>query len=61
MRNRKTILRILWVLIALIAIASVALYFTMPEWKGFFFVCAGGVLIINLLISMFFINRNFKD
>lgn len=61
MRNRKIILRILGILIVLIAIASVVLYFTMPNWKGLFFVCAGGVLIINLLISMFFIHRNFKD
>ena len=61
MRNRKTIILILWILIGIIAVVATMLYFTMPQWKGFFFACAGGVLIINLLVSMFFVHKNFKD
>lgn len=61
MAKRKTILTVLWVIIAGIAAASVITLIIFPQWKGFFFAGMGGFLILNLLLSMFFIKKNFKD
>ena len=55
MNKQKTILTILWILIALVTAASV------PQWKGIFFAGMGGFLILNLLISMFFIRKNLRN
>lgn len=61
MNKQKTALTILWILIALIAAASVTSLIIFPQWKGIFFAGMGGFLILNLLISMFFIRKNFRN
>ncbi len=61
MTKRKTILTILWVIIGAIAAASVASLLIFPQWKGVFLAGMGGFLILNMLLSMFFIKKNFKD
>ena len=61
MNKRKTILTLLWILIALIAAGSMASLILFPQWKGIFFASMGGFLILNLLLSMFFIRKNFRN
>ena len=61
MATRKTILTVLWVFIAAIAAASVTALVIFPQWEGIFLAGMGGFLILNLLLSMFFIKRNLKD
>ncbi|MCE5177594.1 MAG: hypothetical protein LLF81_00425 [Porphyromonadaceae bacterium] len=61
MAKRKTILTVLWVIIGAIAAASVAALILFPQWKGVFLAGMGGFLILNMLLSMFFIKKNFKD
>lgn len=61
MAKRKTILTVLWVIIGAVAAASVAALILFPQWKGIFSAGMGGFLILNMLLSMFFIRKNFKD
>lgn len=61
MSRKKKVIRVLYILIGLIAAASVYFYFTLPEWKAFFIASSGGVLILNLVFAIFFIKRNFKN
>lgn len=61
MSKKKTILIVLWVIIALIAIASVVSLIVFPRWKAFFLAGSGAFLILNLFLSLFFIRKNFKD
>ncbi len=61
MNRQKTIITILWILIALIAAGSVASLILFPQWKGLFFAGTGGFLILNLLLSMFFIRKNLRN
>lgn len=61
MNKQKIVLTILWILIALVATASVMSLIIFPQWKGIFFAGMGGFLILNLLISMFFIRKNFRN
>ncbi len=61
MAKRKTILTVLWVIIGAITAASVAALILFPQWKGVFLAGMGGFLILNMLLSMFFIKKNFKD
>ena len=61
MNRKKKITRVLYVLIGLIAIATLYFYFTSPEWKAFFYAGIGILLILNLAFAIFFIKRNFKD
>jgi len=63
MKKKQIILRIIFVLMAIIAIASVITYFVLVkdrEWTAFFAACCGGVLIVNLIIMAIFVQRNFK-
>ncbi|WP_148038870.1 hypothetical protein [Proteiniphilum sp. X52] len=61
MSKKKTILTVMWVIIALIAVASVISLIVFPRWKGFFLAGSGAFLILNLLLSLFFIGKNFKE
>ena len=61
MINKKKIIKILWITIAVIGIASIASIIVFPQWKGIFFAGSGGFLILNILIAMFFINQNYKN
>ena len=61
MKGKKIILRILLVLIALIVVASLYFYSTLPHWKGVYIRRVGLFLTINLLIIAFLstkISRN---
>ena len=60
MDKKKKIIRVLYIVIALIALASLYFYFTMPEWKALFFAGSGILLMLNLVFAVFFIKRNFK-
>ncbi|NLI99673.1 MAG: hypothetical protein GX371_00765 [Bacteroidales bacterium] len=61
MAKKKTVLTIMWIVIAIIALAAIASLIIFPRWKGMFLAGSGGFLILNLLLSMFFIHRNFKN
>lgn len=61
MSKKKTIITVLWVIIALIAVASVVCLVVFPKWKGLFLAGSGAFLILNFLLSMLFIKKNFKD
>lgn len=55
---------VLSTLAALILITTLVLYFIYkPEkpWVAFYIACCGGVLIINLTLSVGFVYKNFKD
>ena len=62
--KKRRFLGIIGALMGVIFVATVAVYFYYkPDkpWFAFFIACCGGVLIVNLIISMLFINKNFKD
>ncbi len=61
MGSKKTILTVLWVIIAVIAVAAIVCLIVLPKWKGIFLAGCGGFLILNILLSMFFIQKNFKN
>lgn len=61
MSKKKTLFKVLWIIIAVLAIASVGSFIVFPQWKGIFFAGSGGFLILNILIAMFFINQNYKN
>ncbi|GEM_PF-2098431 len=64
MNAKKTIIRILTILAILIAVAVAYFYFTLspntPN-KALLIAGAGGFLILNLLIGIFFIKRNMRS
>jgi len=63
MNRRKAFITVIVTLIVIIAIASVILYFVIaPDkpWMAFFVACCGGVLVLNLLLSLFLVMKNFK-
>ena len=60
---RQTILRVIYVLIAIIAIASVIAYFVLVKdrkWMAFYIACCGGLMIVNLIIVIIFVRKNLK-
>ena len=62
--RKKKILWTIGVIIGVIAMTTVAVYLIYKPakpWFAFFMACCGGVLIANLIISMLFIYKNFKD
>ena len=63
MSKKQIILRIIYVLIASIAIASLIAYFVLVrdrEWLAFYVACCGGLLIVNLFIIIVFVRKNVK-
>ncbi|MDR0757029.1 MAG: hypothetical protein LBF85_04190 [Tannerella sp.] len=63
MKKKNVMQRIILIMIALIAISAGVSYFILePEkpWLAFYAACCGGVLIINLVIMLIFIRKNFK-
>jgi len=61
---KRTIIRILLILIALLIITATILYFIYePDrpWFAFYLVCCAGVLVVNLIAIIFLVNKNFKD
>lgn len=61
MSQKKKIIKVLWIIIAVLATASIVSLIVFPHWKGLFFAGSGGFLILNILIAMFFINQNYKS
>jgi len=65
MKKRKIILRVLLILIVIIAIGSTIIYFVYESqnkpWKAFYVACCGGILIVNLIISMIFVYKNIRQ
>lgn len=63
-KKKKIVLIILVSITALIVIVSVIGYFLLNEekpWMAFYIACCGGVLTINLLASIFLVNKNMKN
>lgn len=64
MNTKKTIIRILTILTIIIAVAVGYFYFTLSPStpnKALLIAGAGGFLILNLLIGIFFIKRNMRN
>jgi len=64
MSKRQIILRVIYVLMAIIAIATVIAYFVLVrdrEWLAFYVACCGGLLIVNLIIIALFVRKNIKQ
>ena len=61
MATKKQIFTVLWIVIAVIAAASIVCLIALPRWKGVFLAGGGGFLIVNIFISMFFIQNNYRD
>lgn len=61
MSKKKIIINVLWIIIALIVIASVVSLLIFPQWKGLFLAGSGAFLILNLFLSLFFVKKNFKE
>jgi len=63
-RMKRKIIFILLIIIALVIISAVISYFIYERekpWLAFYIACCAGVLVVNLIIVGFFINKNFKD
>ncbi|MDR0573663.1 MAG: hypothetical protein LBG96_06465 [Tannerella sp.] len=61
---KKKVVKTLLILIAFIAMATaIACFIYIPDkpWLAFYIACCGGVLIANLIISVIFASKNFKD
>jgi len=61
---KRKIIRILLTIIALIVIAAIVAYFIYERekpWMAFYIAFGAGVLVLNLLFSVYFIRKNFKD
>ena len=61
MATKKQIFTAMWAIIVVIAIASMVCLIVLPKWKGIFLASGGGFLIVNIFISMFFIQNNYRD
>ena len=61
MATKKQIFKVLWIIIGVIAVASVVCLIMFPDIKGVFLAGGGGFLILNIFISMFFIQSNYRD
>jgi len=62
--KRTKVIKVLLTIIVLISIATVTAYFIYaPEkpWIAFYIACCGGVLVVNLIISIIFVSKNFRD
>jgi zinc transporter ZupT len=62
--KKKIVVRVLIGLIIILVIASVIAYFvlrTERPWMAFFFACCGGVLVLNILLTLYLVNKNFRN
>jgi len=60
MTTKDKILRTLWILIAVIVVAAIVCLLVFERWKGIFLAGCGGFLVLNVLVSIFLIKRNFR-
>lgn len=56
----KTVLKVLWILIGVIALAAIISLIALPKWKGIFVAGSAGFLILNLLLILLFVKQNNK-
>lgn len=64
MKRRKIFMSVIVGLLIVISIATVVFYFILADekpWMAFYVACCGGVLIVNLLFSLFLVHKNFKN
>jgi len=61
--KKKRIIQVLLVIIALVVVATIVAYFIYADrpWMSFYIACCGGVFVVNLIISLIFVHKNFKD
>ncbi|MDR1380251.1 MAG: hypothetical protein LBJ47_02105 [Tannerella sp.] len=62
--KKKKVLHVLLFVVVFILITTIVAYFAykpVNEWLAFYIACCGGVLVVNLVISMIFVNKNFRD
>ena len=62
--GRTKVIKILLAIIVIISIATVVTYFIYAkekQWVAFYIACCGGVLVVNLILSIIFVNKNFRD
>ncbi|MCD7936335.1 MAG: hypothetical protein LUG98_05705 [Tannerellaceae bacterium] len=63
MSKRTLMLRIVTGLIIITVAGTGIAWFILKEekpWLAFYVACCGGVLVLNFLVSLFLINKNFK-
>lgn len=62
--NKKKIIRLLWAVIGIVVLFSGISYFyyvgNMPN-LALFCVTAGGVIVLNLILAIILVNKNFKE
>jgi len=61
MKQKKIALIVLWFIVGILTAGSIYFYITLPHWKGIYIGGMGAFLIVNLLVAIFFINKNFKS
>ncbi|MDR3250208.1 MAG: hypothetical protein LBT42_00890 [Tannerella sp.] len=62
--KKKRVIKALSAAVAMIVIATVVAYFmyeTEKPWMALYIACCGGVLVVNLIISIIFVNKNLGD
>jgi len=60
MTTKDKILRALWILIAVIVVAAIVCLLVFRNGTGIFLAVCGGFLVLNVLVSVFLIKRNFR-
>ncbi|HBJ76981.1 MAG TPA: hypothetical protein DDY68_04040 [Porphyromonadaceae bacterium] len=55
--NKQRWIHILLMLISALIISSIVVYFYVGGAKGLFFSAMGGVLVLNLVFSLFFVQK----
>ena len=61
MTTKDIILRVLWILIAVIVVASIVCLFILEKWTGIFVAGCGVFLVLNVLFSIVLIKKNIRD
>ena len=64
MSRKKTIIRVFAILIAITVIATIVAYFIIqPDkpWMALFIAGMGGLIAVNLSITLYFLNKNLKN
>ena len=61
MTTKQIILRVLWVIIAVIVVAATVCLLVLEQWQGIYLAVCGGFLVLNLLVAVFLIKRNYPD
>jgi len=62
--KKQRVIKVLTAVMSIIVIGVVTAYFIYRNnkpWLAFFIACCGGVLVVNIIISIIFINKNFRD